>query len=223
MKRRFVLNQQTMALHRFFCESCSQILVQNAGAKSFTGRRLWYLPNSIVSSQENWAVLPKNIKFSTSPSSSEPTVFYRWPTMRHFRFISRFKVYQVSTMLLLLPPMGWWYSTGVISGQTVIYALVSAVGTTGVLGVLSYYFTRVVGELALVGGKVRVSTLTFMGNRRELEYPLSSILPFADTNVGGAVQRLEVTGEKTQFLYSLRYGRVVNDRVMSRVLGISKH
>ena len=215
-----------MALHRrggFFCKNCRQIFIPNAGTKKITGRTLWYLPNFIVPSQENRVVLPKNIKFTTSPSISEPTVFYRWPTMRHFRFISRFKVYQVSTMLLLLPPMGWWYSTGVISGQTVIYALVSAVGTAGVLGILSYYFTRVVGELALVGGKVRVSTLTFMGNRHDLEYPLSSILPFADTNVGGAVQRLEVSGEKTQFLYSLRYGRVVNDRVMSRVLGISKH
>lgn len=111
---------------------------------------------------------------------------------------------------------------GVISGQTLIWASVSALGTTGVLSILSYYFTRVAGEMSLVGDQLQVSTLTFMGGRRELLYPASRVVPFADSNyVGGAVQRLEVVGEGTYFLYSLRYGRIVDDCVLEKVLGLT--
>ena len=113
---------------------------------------------------------------------------------------------------------------GGISGQTLTYALISSIGTTGVLTVLSYYFTRVAGELALIhdGSLIRISTLTFMGGRRSVTYPLSKIVPFSDSQskVGGAIQRLEFIGEPDIYLYSLRYGRVVDSNVMCRVLGI---
>ena len=87
---------------------------------------------------------------------------------------------------------------------------------------LSYYFTRVAGEMVVIGDKLRVSTLTFMGGRRDLEYPISSVVPFADSNVGGAIQRLEVIGERTHFMYSLRYGLIVNKNMFESVLLITK-
>ena len=155
---------------------------------------------------------------------TEQVVFYRWPTMRHFRFISRFKVYQVSTMLFLLMPMGYWYHMGGISGQTLTYATISALGTTGVLAVLSYYFTRVAGEMAYIPSQsaVQISTLTFMGFRRDLLFPVKNVVPFADTQsgVGGAIQRLEIVGHCDVFLYSLRYGRVLDESLLTEVLGI---
>lgn len=157
---------------------------------------------------------------ATDAVANEPTVFYRWPTMRHFRFISRIKLYQTSTMLLLLPPMYWWYATGVVTGHTLLYATLAATGTTGVLSVLSYYFTKVAGEMSLVGDVIRVSTLTFMGSRQDFQYPVSSIVPFADSNASGAVQRLEVNGETTYFLYSIRYGQILNNRVFEKLLSI---
>ena len=204
----------------YFCSICKRFLVSpilRMGVKQLHVPRLSY--KSLSRQEEN--PIPQQ-SYVTS-ATNESVVIYRWPTMRHFRFVSRFKLYQVSTMFLLIPPLCWWYSTGVISGPTLTYATLSSVGTAGVLSVLSYYFTRVAGEMAVIGDKLRVSTLTFMGGRRNLEYPLLSVVPFADSNVGGAVQRLEVIGERTHFMYSLRYGRIVNKNIFESVLGITNN
>ena len=210
-----------------FCRICSRFLDHSASTRSSKQVQVnqrWYQSNTplLSASRQPNELIYKLSSQASSLKYQEPVVFYRWPTMRHFRFISRFKLYQVTTMLFLLPPMSWWYNTGVVSGQTLSYALLSAIGATSVLSVLSYCFSRVAGEIALVGNKVRVSTLTFMGSRRELVYPLSSIVPFADSNLSGAVKRLEVVinGQRTYFWYSLRYGHIVDETVMTKVLGI---
>ena len=154
--------------------------------------------------------------------AADTVVLYRWPTMRHFRFISRLKVYQVSAMLLLLPPMTYLYLHGDITSKTMIYASVAAVGTTGVLFTLSYYFRRVVGEMAYVrpSNQLRLSTLTFIGGRRDLHFNVEDIIPFADSQLrmGGAVQRLEFKGHPEVYLYSLKYGRVLDFELLQKYL-----
>ena len=74
--------------------------------------------------------------------------------------------------------------------------------------------------MCLDGDTLRVSTLTFMGGRRELRYPVSSIVPFTDSNTSGAVQRLEINGETISFFYSIRYGQILNRNVFEKLLGI---
>lgn len=168
--------------------------------------------------------LPLSSHASTKHSTEKDVLLYRWPTMRHFRFISRFKVYQVSTMLLLLPPVAYWYHLGEISTRGLISAGVAALGTTAVLFVVSHYFQRVVGEMVYCShsSSVKVSTLTLMGGRRDLYFPIDRIVPFIDSQrrMGGAIQRLEIRGHPEVFLYSLRYGRVINSNLMFHVLGI---
>ena len=169
---------------------------------------------------------------SSSPPqpSSSPTihndsiVLYRWPTMKHFRFISRLKVYQVSAMLLMLPPMARMYLNGDITGRSMAYATVAAVGTTAVLLILSYYFRRVVGEMAYVSSTnhLRVSTLTFIGGRRDLYFKVGDVVPFADSQLreGRTVKRLEVKGHPEVFLYSLKYGQILEYELLHKCLQI---
>ena len=160
-----------------------------------------------------------------SYSKSEPViVFYRWPTMRHFRFISRLKLYQVSGMLLLLVPMTLWHHVGTVDLSTLTFAWAAAAGTTGVFAVLSKVFTRCVGELALVthSGDIRVSTLTFMGRRKDVVIPANSIIPYNDTanRLSSPLQRLELTNSSQAYWYSIRYGQVLNTDVMAKVTRI---
>ena len=144
--------------------------------------------------------------------------------MKHFRFISRLKVYQVSAMLLLLSPMSYMYLNGDITGKSMSYASVAALGTTAVLLILSYYFRRVIGEMAYISStnNLRVSTLTFFGGRRELNFKIKDIVPFTDSQlrVGGTIQRLEVKDHPEVFLYSLKYGRILNTELLRKYLQI---
>lgn len=162
-----------------------------------------------------------------SYSKAEPVVvFYRWPTMRHFVFISRLKLYQVSGMLVLLVPMTVWHHVGTVDLSTLTFAWAAAAGTTGVFAVLSKLFTRCVGELALVthSGDIRVSTLTFMGRRKDVVIPADSIVPYSDTanRLSSPFQRLELTNSSHTYWYSMRYGKVLNTDIMAMVTGISK-
>ena len=144
--------------------------------------------------------------------------------MKHFRFISRLKVYQVSAMLLLLPSMSYMYLNGDITGKSMSYASIAALGTTAVLLILSYYFRRVIGEMAYISSTncLRVSTLTFFGGRRDLYFKVEDVVPFTDTQlrVGGAIQRLEVKNNPTVFLYSLKYGRILDAELLQKYLQI---
>ena len=144
--------------------------------------------------------------------------------MRHFRFISRLKVYQVSVMLIMLPPMTYMYLNGDVTGKSMAYAAVAAAGTTAVLLVLSYFFRRVVGEMAYVSStnRLRVSTLTFFGGRRDLYFKVDDVIPFADSQLreGKAVKRLEVKDHPEVFLYSLKYGRILDNKLLHKYLQI---
>ncbi len=147
--------------------------------------------------------------------------------MRHLRFISRFKVYQVSAIALLLPPVTHWYIQGDVGGGALVGAWLAAMGTTAVFGILSNYFRQFVGEMSLIPSSrsFRVSTLTFMGGRRDLVFAVEDVVPFADSQTGErgrrAFQRLEVVGHREVFLYSLKYGSVLDTTIMNTVMGIA--
>lgn len=143
--------------------------------------------------------------------------------MRHFRFISRFKAYQVSAMILLLAPLSYWYKEGVVSSTQLLYGYTAALGTTVVLIVLSYGFSRVIGELAFspTTNTVCISTLTFLGYRRRIYYPLEHIVPYTDCQRQGlsVVQRLETLQPPCVYYYSLHYGHVSDNELLRKVLG----
>ena len=129
-------------------------------------------------------------------------------------------------MLLLLPPMSYMYIHGDVTAKLMTYASLAAVGTTGVLLLVSHYLRKVIGEMAYVKScdqdQLRLSTLTFFGGRRDLNFDLKDVVPFADSQVrmGGAIQRLEVNNHPEIFLYSLKYGRVLNFDLLQKCLKI---
>lgn len=125
-------------------------------------------------------------------------------------------------MLLLLPPMGYMYLHGDITSKSLFYASTAAVGTSAVLLTLSYYFRRVIGEMAYVesSNQLRLSTLTFTGRRRNIEFNVEDVVPFSDSQlrVGGAIQRLELRNHPEVFLYSLKYGRILDLELLQILL-----
>ena len=131
------------------------------------------------------------------------------------------QMYQVSCMALLLPPMTYWYYSGVVSGKTLLYAWTAGLGTTAVFCALSLGLSRVVGELAYLAERdcLRVSTLSFMGGRRDRLFPAHSVLPSSEGGAGRAWQRLEFSGCSEVLVYSRLYGRVLDAPLLRRLLG----
>lgn len=145
--------------------------------------------------------------------------------MKHFRFISKLKVYQVTFMAALLPLTAHWYAVGTATAKEFAFGGVAILGTGAVLAIVSYYFRRLAGEMRYSPGKdtLRISTLTFWGNRRELVFPVDRVVLFVEsqTHMGRAFQQLEIIGHDEIFLWSIRYGRVLNLDLLCRALKIT--
>ena len=182
-----------------------------------------HTPNKSTERQGSGAATENHLRESLA--GFDEVILYRWPTMRHFRFISKFKVYQVSCMLALLPPSLHWYATGALTTWGLVCGGVALAGTTGVLMVVSHYFSKLVGEMRFDAQRdmLRISTLTFWGNRKDLEFPVHNVVMFVEsqTRMGGTFQQLEVTGHSETFLWSLRYGCVLDFDLLRKVLKIS--
>lgn len=152
-------------------------------------------------------------------------LIYRWPTMKHFRFISKVKVYQVGFMVTLLPLTAHWHAMGALTAKEFVLGGVALVGTGAVLAILSHYFRKLAGEIRynLCTNTLRVSTLTFWGNRRDLDFPADKVVMFVEsqTRMGSAFQQLEIMGRGETFLWSLRYGRVLDLELLCRALKIT--
>ena len=145
--------------------------------------------------------------------------------MRFFRLVSRFKMYQALTMTTLLGPLTYWYSVGKVSSYVLWCACASTLWGTAVLCAMSYAFTRVVGELSYCqhNNTVQLSTLTFMGRRRDCQLPARAIVPFSDGRFAltdAIFQRLEVIEPQGVYYYSIQYGRVLDRDVMTKVLEV---
>ena len=155
------------------------------------------------------------------PHKEGATVFYRWPAIRHCRLLSRWKLYQIALMTLFLPPATLSYQQGSLPGSTLLAAYVATGGTLAILLSLSHVFTRVVGEMAYLpeDHQVRLSTLTFLGGRRDVVVTPEEILTQGG---GGVVQRLELVGSKKVYLYSLHYGHVINTGLMEDLLTVTR-
>ena len=150
-------------------------------------------------------------------------VLYNWPWTKHFRFISRCKMYQSFGMTALLVPISYWYANGTIDTSTLVYSYVGVGGVTGVFVAVSQLFTRFVGELALTPERqeLRISTLTFMGHRRDRLVPLDHVIPALDSTCRiKSFKRLEVVDSKDVYWYSLKHGRVLDWSALKEVLGL---
>ena len=162
-----------------------------------------------------------NEKRSSHGSEKQFVVFYQWPNMRLLRVLSRLKMYQVLTMTTLLGPLTYWYSVGKVSSSILWCAYTSTLGVTAVLCAMSYAFSRLVGELSYCqhSNVIQLSTLTFLGRRRDHQLPAHVIVPFSDSHKV-LFQRLDIIEPQAVYYYSIRYGQVLDWDVMKKVLEI---
>ena len=157
--------------------------------------------------------------------TSEPTILlYKFPWMRHLRFISRLKQLQVGCVVLLTIPISYWYQQDLIKEYNLLAGVTAATATTVMLVIFSYFFTRIVGELHYNPhtGQVQLATLTFWSQRRNQAFYRDDVIPLRETrsNVRKTWQRLEISGHSNVYLYSLRLGKIYNTELLGQLLDL---
>ena len=153
----------------------------------------------------------------------EFTVFYRFHSIRGMRILSRMKLYQTAAAVFGVPPLGFMYSTGAVSGSVFgsYCAIASFAGV--MLYVMSYYMRRLIGMMSLsdCGKIVRVSHLTFWGKRNDVYIAVDKLVPLSElpeklTDVYIALRRYDV---EDILFFTLRWGLIVDSEKFYTAFG----
>ena len=159
-------------------------------------------------------------------SQADFEVIYKLPFIRHFRFIARLKTYQTGVMILSLPPLSYLYKIDVINSSSLVNGVVAAGSAVFVLSILSYAFSKVIGEMQYCKSSelVQISHLSFLGNKKTIKVSVEEVVPFADldqhTGRLSALQRLELINGRS-FYYSLKYGKATELNTLKHILALS--
>ncbi|XP_062507634.1 transmembrane protein 186-like [Corticium candelabrum] len=159
-------------------------------------------------------------------SVSGAILVYKFPWMKHLRFISRLKQFQAGCVILLIFPISYWHHQGLLDDFNVVAGVTAATATTIMLFIISYFSRRIVGELRFHPhtGMVQLSTLTFWSRRQNQAFHCSDIIPMSETqsNTAKTWQKLEIFDHSDIYLYSLRLGKIYHQELLRQLLGIQQ-
>ncbi|XP_064178767.1 transmembrane protein 186 [Anguilla rostrata] len=158
-----------------------------------------------------------------NPPSHNFTLIYSFPAIRILRVISRLKLAQTGITMLLLPPVHYLYYQGQVTYTLMCYSTGIAVFAAIMLYSLSHYLRRVVGMIYLDNSKttLKVSHLTFWGNRRDLYLPVTDVMTLGDTgdSKNEPLLCLKRYSCPDTLYFSTRFGHVMDKQGFELVFG----
>ncbi|XP_061888330.1 transmembrane protein 186 [Entelurus aequoreus] len=156
-------------------------------------------------------------------STQKFDVFYKFPHMKLCRAISRIKLLQTGITVVILPPVYILYFMGDASLFLVNYSTGVAVFAGVMLYTASHFLRRVVGMMYLDSSKttLRVSHLTFWGQRHDIYIPVSDVKTLGDTgdSLKESILKLKRYSTPQTFYFSTHFGRVVDKLQFEKVFG----
>ena len=151
------------------------------------------------------------------------TKFYRFPYIVHVRAVSRLKLYQTCVTVVMIPLMGVYCALGKADISSMYMAISVATFATVMLFAISAYTRRLIGILSFNEAEdiVKVSRLTFWGNRRDIYLPLQSIIPLSEmTGNSEDIYTKFCRYDSDEVLYiSLRFGGIEDKDKFIKALG----
>ncbi|XP_040295719.1 transmembrane protein 186 [Bufo bufo] len=172
---------------------------------------------------------PRTLFCTSSPlnkdtgDSAKFTLIYKFPAIRFCRVVSRLKLAQTTLTVLLLPPVYYYYLQGQITQFSVIYCTGTALFAGIMLYGLSSYLRRIIGMLYVNDNltTVKVSHITFWGNRKNIFVPINDVKQLSETGDGKReILRQFARYSKPDILYfSTQYGYVLDREKFTLVFG----
>jgi hypothetical protein len=138
---------------------------------------------------------------------------------------SRIKFAQAAVAVVSMIPLSKGYMDGSVEGQTLALAGGGAIAISSIFFGVSVFLQRFIGRVSLSSDqdKVTISTISFWGRRKDLTVKVEDIVPFRDTNSDRTLfHHLEVTGISRTFVYSLRYGHVLDKKLFDIIDMVNK-
>uniref|UniRef100_A0A8D2QIW5 Transmembrane protein 186 n=1 Tax=Zonotrichia albicollis TaxID=44394 RepID=A0A8D2QIW5_ZONAL len=173
---------------------------------------LWLHSSSLNSKHGKGTLLTEEFK-----------LVYRFPGIKYCRILSRLKLLQTATSMIMLPPICYLYLQGQVSQNILLYTTGIAVFAGAMLYGMSYFFRRIIGLIYLseTGQTVRVAHLTFWGRRNDIYCPIDTVVTLDE--VGDSKDELLHQFKRynsTDTLYfTIKYGQIVDRQKFTQIFG----
>ncbi|XP_075141110.1 transmembrane protein 186 [Leptodactylus fuscus] len=155
--------------------------------------------------------------------STKYKMIYKFPAIRFCRTLSRLKLVQTAMTALILPPVYYYYLQGQITQLSVIYCTGTALFAGTMLYALSAYLRRIIGMLYVDDDltTVKVSHLTFWGNRKNIFVPIDDVKPLSETgdNRREILRQFARYSNSDILYFTTRYGFVLDREKFTKVFG----
>ncbi|XP_071616523.1 transmembrane protein 186 [Heliangelus exortis] len=148
---------------------------------------------------------------------------YRFPGIKYCRVLSRLKLLQTATTLVMLPPISYLYLQDQVSQNVLLYTTGVTLFAGAMLYGMSYFFRRIIGFIYLSENShtVKVAHLTFWGRRNDIYCPLETVMTLDE--VGDSKGELLLQFKRyntTDVLYfTIRFGQIVDRQKFAQIFG----
>ncbi|KFQ02107.1 Transmembrane protein 186, partial [Leptosomus discolor] len=155
--------------------------------------------------------------------TEEFRLVYRFPWIKYCRVLSRLKLVQTATTVVMLPPICYLYLQDQVSQNILLYTTDIAIFAGAMLYGMSYFFRRIIGLIYLseTGRTVRVAHLTFWGRRNDIYCPTETVMTLDE--VGDSKGELLLQFKRynsTDVLYfTIKFGQIVDRQKFAQIFG----
>ncbi|NXK44318.1 TM186 protein, partial [Chauna torquata] len=155
--------------------------------------------------------------------TAEFNVVYRFPGIKYCRVLSRLKLLQTATTLVVLPPVCYLYLQDQVSQTVLLYTTGIACFAGAMLYGMSYFFRRIIGLIYLseTGRTVKVAHLTFWGRRNDIYCPIETVMTLDEVgDVKGELLLQFKRYNSTDILYfTIKFGQIVDREKFVQIFG----
>ncbi|XP_071845820.1 transmembrane protein 186-like [Apostichopus japonicus] len=204
------------------CYHSSKLLPVISGSRSSHRRQ----SNQMCTSSRPFSLqtfTPRQCKYSeTSTGEKEFSPFYHFPYIVPMRIFSRLKLGQTVLTVSLVPALYLAEYCEVIQHVDKSLTVMLATLALSMLYALGEFFRRLIGMMYLSRDetRVKVSHLTFWGQRKDLTFPVSDVIPLRDCGEDkDTINKLRRYSTNRYLLFSARFGRILNREKFEIVFG----
>ncbi|KFV60848.1 Transmembrane protein 186, partial [Tyto alba] len=155
--------------------------------------------------------------------TEEFKLVYRFPGIRYCRVLSRMKLLQTATTMVMLPPICYFYLQDQVSQNILLYTTGIAIFAGAMLYGMSYFFRRIIGLIYLseTGHTVRVAHLTFWGRRKDIYCPIETVMTLDE--VGDSKGELLLQFKRYNSIdilyFTIKFGQIVDRQKFAQIFG----
>ncbi|XP_054247244.1 transmembrane protein 186 [Indicator indicator] len=198
---------------------CLQSLKQRVkGASSYHGRQ--QEPAVCLCHSAPAAVVQQT---AVEQKTEEFKLVYRFPGIKYCRVLSRLKLLQTATTMVMLPPITYLYLQDQVSQSVLLYTSGIALFAGAMLYTMSYFLRRIIGFIYLneSGQTVRVAHLTFWGRRNDVYCPKETVVPLDEVgdSKGELLLQFKRYNSRDILYFTIKYGQIVDRQKFTQIFG----